>query len=99
MLIADLIWSCFNAHLSDDEDILARRNSFIEQANGFFCNFPMLYVETKNTSFKVYFNSHYGSELWNRTNNKLQDYCIAWRKSLYEDFGRFHTIQASQVLL
>ena len=74
----------FDTHLTDDDDILARRNSFIGQANNFFCNFPMLDVETRNSLFKVglYCNSHYGSELWNLTNNKLEDYCIAWRKSL-----------------
>jgi hypothetical protein len=48
----------------------------------FFCNFPMLDVEIKNSLFKVYCNSHYGSELWNLTNNKLEDYYIAWRKNL-----------------
>jgi len=38
----------FNAHLTDDDDILARRNSFIGQANSFFCNFPMLDVEARS---------------------------------------------------
>lgn len=42
----------------------------------------MLDVETKNSLFKVYCSSHYGSELWNLTNNSIEDYCIAWRKSL-----------------
>ena len=56
----------FRAHSTDD-DILARRNSFIGQANSFFCNFPMPDVESKNSLFKVYCNSHYGAELWNRT--------------------------------
>ena len=53
----------FNAHLTNDDDIsakLASRNSFIGQANSFFCNFTMLDVETKNSSFKVYFSRHYG---------------------------------------
>ena len=72
----------FNAQLTDDDDIIARRNSFIGQANSFFCNFSMLDVQTKNTLFKVYSSSHYGSELWNLTSNKIEDYCIAWRKSL-----------------
>jgi hypothetical protein len=72
----------FNARLTDDDDILARRNCLIGQANSFFCNFPMLDVVTKNTLFNVYCSSHYGSELWNLTNNNLEDYCVAWRKSL-----------------
>ena len=71
-----------NAHLTDDDDVLTRRNSFIEHANSFFCKFPMIDIETKNSLFKVDCNSHYGSELWNLTNNNLEDKCIAWRKSL-----------------
>jgi len=67
---------------TDADDISARRNSFIGQANSFFCNFPILDVETKTGLFKVYCSSHYGSELWNLTNNNLEAYCIAWRKSL-----------------
>ena len=66
----------------DDDDILVCRNSFIGQANRFFCNFPMLDVENKNSLFKVYCSSHYGSELWNLTDNNIEDYCIAWMKSL-----------------
>jgi len=46
------------------------------------CNFPMLDVETKNGLFKVYCRSHYGSELRKHTNNNLEAYYIAWRKSL-----------------
>jgi hypothetical protein len=42
----------------------------------------MLDVETKNSLFMVYCNSQYGSELWNLASNKLEDYCIAWRKIL-----------------
>jgi len=42
----------------------------------------MLDVETKNGLFKVFCSSHYGSELRNLTNNNLEAYCIAWRKSL-----------------
>jgi hypothetical protein len=72
----------FNARSTDDDDILARRTSFIGQANSFFCNFPMLDVETKNSLFKVYYSNHYGCELWNLTSNNVEDYCIAWRKSL-----------------
>ena len=32
--------------------------------------------------FKTYCSSHYGAELWDLTNRKLKDYCIAWRKGL-----------------
>ena len=77
----------FNACLTGDDDILARRTSFIGQAYSFFCNFPMLDIETKNSLFKVDCSSHYGSELWNLTNNNIEDYCIALRKSLRRLFS------------
>jgi len=35
----------FNAHLTDDNDILARPNSFIGLANSLFFNCPMLVVK------------------------------------------------------
>ena len=72
----------FNAHLTDDDDILTRRNSFIGQTNSFLCNFSMLDPQTKNLLFKQYCSSHYGCVLWDLTNSKLEDYCIAWRKGV-----------------
>jgi len=68
--------------------------SFIWQANSFFCNFPVLDVETKNSLFNTYCSSHYGSELWNLT--IIISRIIALHKgNVYEDFGRFHTIRAN----
>jgi hypothetical protein len=32
--------------------------------------------------FRVYCSSHYGSELWDLANHKIEDYCSAWRKGL-----------------
>jgi hypothetical protein len=37
----------FNAHLTDDDDILTRRNIFIDQTNSFLCNFSILDPKTK----------------------------------------------------
>jgi hypothetical protein len=71
-----------NARLMDDEDILARCNSCVGQANSFVCSYSMLDVGTKNSLFKVYCSSHYVSERWDLTNNSVEDYCIAWRKRL-----------------
>jgi len=39
----------FNVHFTDGDDIVARRNSLIGQANSFFRNFPMLDVEIKTS--------------------------------------------------
>ena len=44
----------FNAHLTGDDNILTRRNSFIDQTNSFLCNFSMLDPQTKNMLFKHY---------------------------------------------
>ena len=72
----------FSSNLSDDGDILFRRNSFIGQANNFICQFQNIDVLIKNDLFKTYCSSHYGSELWDLTNCRTEDYCIAWRKAL-----------------
>jgi len=37
----------FNAHLTDDDDILAHRNSFIGQAHSFFYNFQCYMLKLK----------------------------------------------------
>jgi hypothetical protein len=42
----------------------------------------MLTELLRNMLFKVYCCSHYGCELWDQTSNKLEEYCIAWRKSI-----------------
>jgi hypothetical protein len=71
-----------NANLLDDDDILSRRNSLIGQVNSFLCNFSNVDISVKNALFRVYCSSHYGSELWDLTNRKIEDYCVAWRKGL-----------------
>ena len=71
-----------NANFRDDDDILARRNSLIAQVNNFLCQFSNVGILTKNMLFTTYCSSHYGSELWDLTNRKIEVYCIAWRKSL-----------------
>jgi hypothetical protein len=70
------------ANLLDDDDILSRRNSLVGQINSFLCNFSKVDVLVKNALFRVYCSSHYGSELWDLTNPKVEDYCVAWRKGL-----------------
>jgi hypothetical protein len=72
----------FSSKMLDDDDISARRNSFIGQANTFLCNFLKIDVSVRNVLFKTYCSSHYGAELWDLTNCKIEDYCIAWRKGL-----------------
>jgi hypothetical protein len=71
----------FSANLSDD-DIMARRNRFIGQTNNLLCNFSKVDAFVRNMLFKSYCSSHNGAELWDLTNRKIADYCIAWRKGL-----------------
>jgi hypothetical protein len=71
-----------SANLLDDNDILARRNVLVGQINSFLCNFSAVDVSVKNALFRVYCSSHYGSELWDLTNRRIEDYCVAWRKGL-----------------
>ena len=75
-----------SANMSDDDDILARRNSFVGQTNTFIWNFSKVYVSVRNILFKSYYSSHYGAELWDLANRKMEDYCIAWRKGLRKDW-------------
>jgi len=72
---------------------IARRNSFIGQANSLSCNFPMLDVDTKNGLLKVYCSIMV-------PNFKILQIIISRRTALherkaYEDYGRFHTIRAN----
>jgi hypothetical protein len=81
--------------MSDDDDILARRNIFVGQTNTFIYNFSKVDVSVRNILFKSYCSSHYGSELWDLTNRKIEDYCIAWRKVLRKvKFGNYHMTRA-----
>lgn len=70
----------FSAHLTDNDDIMTRRNCFIGQANSFLCNFSMLDPQTRHMLFRLYCSSHYGCVLWQLSNSTIEEYCIAWRK-------------------
>ena len=83
----------FSANLLDSDDILARRNSFIGQTNTFLCNFSKVDVSVRNMLFKSYCSSHYGAELWDLTNRKIEDYCIACERVCVK-YGSYHTTRA-----
>ena len=59
-----------NASMSDDDDILARRNIFVGQTITFVCNFSKVDVSVRKIVFKSYCSSHYGAELWDLANLK-----------------------------
>ena len=71
-----------NSELSDDEDIIKRTNNFIGQVNNTLCYFRSLDSFVQNKLFQSYCTSFYGCELWLLNNLKLEDLCVAWRKSM-----------------
>jgi len=84
----------FNAHLTDDDDILARHNSLNGQANSFFCNLPMLDVETRTLCFR------YTVAVITVPNCGTLKIIISRIIALhggkvYEEYGDFHTIRAN----
>jgi hypothetical protein len=72
----------FSANLLDNGDILAQSNRFVGQTNNLLCNFSKIDVSVRNRLFKSYCSSHCGAELWDLTNRKIEDYCVAWWKGL-----------------
>lgn len=71
-----------NSKFDDSDDILHRRNCFIGQANNVFCFFGKMDYDVKISLFKSYCSSFYGCELWNLSDDTIDDFCIAWRKAL-----------------
>jgi hypothetical protein len=70
-----------NTNLSDDDDILARRFSFVGQVNNVLCYFKKLDSFVKYKLFASYCTNFFGCELWSLSNQKINYICVAWRKS------------------
>ena len=68
--------------LTDDADILNRRNDFFGQSNNVLCFFSKLNSFVQNKLFRSYCTSFYGCELWGLSYRNLESFCVAWRKSL-----------------
>jgi hypothetical protein len=49
--------------------------------------------------FKQYCSSHYGCVLWDLTNKKLEEYCIAWRKGVRKIWSLPHDSSGLNVAL
>jgi len=71
-----------NSELNDDDDIIKRRNNFIGQVNNTLSYFRSLDSFVQHKLFQSYCTSYYGCELWLLNNLKLEDVCVAWRKSM-----------------
>ena len=73
--------------LDDNADIRNRRSNFVGQVNSVLRFFNKLNASVKYKLFQSYCMSIYGCELWSLTNDKIDDLCITWRKSLRRIFG------------
>ena len=75
-----------NCQLNDNDDIM--RNRFIGQSNNILCYFNKvdLFVRfVRIKLFKSYCSSVYRCELWSLNDNNIEDFCVAWRKTLRRD--------------
>ena len=68
--------------LSDEQDIMSRRNAFISQVNSVLCHFGKLSSVAKARLFHCYCTSYYGCVLWDLSCSAVDDFCIAWRKGI-----------------
>jgi hypothetical protein len=68
--------------MEDDDDIINRRSDFTGQVNNMLCYFKALDPSVRFKLFTSYCTSLYGCELWSLTNRRIEDLCVAWRKSL-----------------
>ena len=73
--------------LTDNADILKRRNDFVGQSNNVLCYFSKLSSYIKYRLFHSYCMSLYGSELWLLSNDQIIDLYVSWRKSLRRIWG------------
>jgi hypothetical protein len=58
------------------------RAHFIGQVNNTTSFFRTLTSDIQYKLFRSYCTTYYGCELWLLTNNNIEDFCVAWRKSL-----------------
>jgi len=71
-----------NSELRDDEDITKGRHNFIGQVNKTLSYFRSLDSLVQHKLIQSYCTRFYGCELWLLNNPKLEDLCVAWRKSI-----------------
>ena len=65
--------------MHDTRDMMSRRLSLIGQINSILCNFRNVDCGTKIRLVKAYCTSFYGCELWDLSNNYIENICTAWR--------------------
>ena len=76
-----------SSSLSDEQDIMSRHNAFIGHFNSVLCHFGKLPSAVKARLFNSYCTSYYGCVLWDLSCSAVDDFCIAWRKSIRRIFN------------
>ena len=71
-----------NYELSDQEEILHKRCTFIWQVNNVLCYFPTLAADVRCKLLRSYCGSIFGCELWQLSNTNINTFCTAWRTGL-----------------
>ena len=71
----------------DADDISDRKHKLFGQVNNLICNFSRLDFHSRCKLFFSFCCSHYGCELWDLGNKKLEEYCSGWRRGLRRFLG------------
>jgi hypothetical protein len=71
-----------NCQLDDSDDIRYRRNCLIGQSTNALYYFNKLALLVRTKLFQNFCNSMYGCELWSSADRIIEEFCVAWRKSL-----------------
>ena len=71
-----------NSDLSDKDNIMRKRCTFVGQINNVQCYFPTLAADVRYKLFRSYCSSIYGCELWHLNDSNINNFCTAWRTGL-----------------
>jgi len=75
------------SYSDDGEVITIRKHSFVGQVNNIFWYFGKLSSFGKYNLFHVYYTRYYGCDIWSLSNSNVNEFCVAWRKSLRHVWG------------
>jgi len=83
-----LILAIWSHHIRMTAKILQSGNIFyIGLVNNTLCYFGKLSSSVKYNLFHAYWTSYYECELWSLSNSNVNEFCVAWRKSLRRVWG------------
>jgi len=81
-----------NTELTDKDDILHKRCTFIGQVNNELCYFPRLDADVRYKFFKSNCSSIFGCELWHLNDININQFCTTWRTGLRRPCEKFHQV-------